>query len=62
MIKVKKGKKQKTDNANMITVAVNLKEYFEKYENKNINKKHKDMRKGMTGMSFDAYASPVTRT
>lgn len=46
----------------MITVAVNLKEYFEKYENKNINKKHKDMRKGMAGMSFDAYTSPVTRT
>ena len=43
----------------MITVAVNLKEYFEKYKNKNINKKHKGIKKGTAGMNFDAHAKRI---
>ena len=48
------------DNANLITVAVNLKEYFEKYKNKKINKKHKGIKKGTAGMSFDAHANRMS--
>ena len=43
----------------MITVAVNPKEYFEKYRNKNMNKKHKGIRECEVGMRFDAYASQI---
>ena len=44
----------------MITVAVNLKEYFEKYKNKKINKKHKGIKKVTAGMSFDAHANRMS--
>ena len=36
----------------MITIAGNHKEYFEKYKNKAINKKHKGMRKDTAGVTF----------
>ena len=45
-----------TDNGNLITIPVNPKEYFEKYKDKSINKKHKGMRIDIPGMSFDADA------
>ena len=32
---------QSIDNANIITIAVNPKEYFEKYRDKTVNKKQK---------------------
>ena len=41
----------------MITVEADLKEYFEKYKDKNFNKKQKGMRKNMLGMNFESYAS-----
>ena len=37
------------DNPNVCTIAVNPKEYFEKFKNKDINKKHKGVRKGTRG-------------
>ena len=43
----------------MITTTFNPKEYFEKYKNKNVNKKHKDMRKGAADMNFESYASRI---
>ena len=33
------------DNPNVCTIAVNPKEYFEKFKNRDINKKHKGVRK-----------------
>ena len=33
------------DNANIVTIAVNPKEYFEVFRNKAINKKHKGVKK-----------------
>ena len=36
---------------------INPKEYFEKYRDKRINKKHKALKKDTTGMDFEAYSS-----
>ena len=47
------------DNANICTIAVNPKEYFEKFKDKNVNKKHKGVRKNTKGMDFERYASRI---
>ena len=47
------------DNANICTIAVNPKEYFEKFKDKNINKKHKGVRKNTKGMDFERYANRI---
>lgn len=47
------------DNPTVITDAVNSKEYLEKYKDTDVNKKHKDMQKGTTGMDFDAYTRRI---
>ena len=44
---------------NIITIAINPKEYFEKYIDKSINKKHKGAKKGMPGMDFEAYSARI---
>ena len=48
------------DNANIVTIAVNQKEYFEKYKDKSINKKHKGLKKDTPGMHFEAYADRMS--
>ena len=47
------------ENTNMITIAVNPKEYFEKYKDKNINKKDKGMRKDAPGMTFESFTQRI---
>ena len=47
------------DNPNIYTVAVNPKEYFEKFKNRAINKKHKGVRRDTKGMDFERYASRI---
>ena len=47
------------DNANIITIAVNPKEYFEVFRNKAINKKHKGVKKSTPGMNFEAFAARI---
>ena len=49
------------DNPNVCTIAVNPKEYFEKFKNRDINKKHKGVRKGTRGMMFENYANRIKR-
>ena len=49
------------DNSNVCTIAVNPKEYFETFKNKDINKKHKGVRKGTRGMMFENYANRIKR-
>ena len=49
------------DNPNVCTIAVNPKEYLEKFKNKDINKKHKGVKKGTRGMSFENYANRIKR-
>ena len=48
------------DNANVVTIAVNPKEYFEVFRNKAINKKHKGVKKSTPGMYFEAFAGRIT--
>ena len=43
----------------MITLALNPKEYFEYFKSKNINKKHKGVKKGSLGMDFENYAERI---
>ena len=42
-----------------MTTAVNLKEYFGKFESENINKKYKSLRKGAKGMEFENYSKRI---
>ena len=49
------------DNPNVCTIAVNPKEYFEKFKNKDINKKHKGVKKETPGMMFENYANRIKR-
>ena len=66
MCKVRQLKKQvglyeieSIDNANLITISVNPKEYFEKYRDKIVNKKHKGLEKDTPGMNFEAYSQRI---
>ena len=47
------------DNANLVTIAVNPKEYIEIFKNKAINKKHKGVKKSTPGMNFESFASRI---
>ena len=47
------------DNPNICTLAVNPKEYFEKFKNRAINKKHKGVRRDTKGMDFERYANRI---
>ena len=38
------------DNANLCTIAINPKEYFEKFKDRKINKKHKRVRRDTLGI------------
>ena len=49
------------NNPNVCTIAVNPKEYLEKFKNKDTNKKHKGVRKGTRGMLFENYANRIKR-
>ena len=49
------------DNPNVCTIAVNLRKYFEKFKNKSVNKKHKGVKKGTSGMMFENYAQRIKR-
>ena len=44
-------------NLNILIISINPKEYFEKYRDKNINKKHKGLKRDIPGMDFEAYSS-----
>ena len=43
------------DNPNIYTIAINPKEYFEKFRNQQIDKKHKIIRRDTPGMNFESY-------
>ena len=47
---------ENADNANICAIAVNPKEYFEKFKNRSINKKHKGVRRDTPEMNFESYA------
>ena len=63
---VKKKKKKKgtyeienISNASIFTIAVNPKEYFEKFKNITLNKKHKGVRRDTKGINFKSYAERI---
>lgn len=45
------------DNPCYLRMACNPKEYFAMFENSEITKKHKGIKKGSSGMNFENYAS-----
>ena len=49
------------DNPNICTIAINPKEYFEKFKDRNINRKHKGVRRDAPGMCFKSHAARITR-
>ena len=46
-------------NQNICTIALNPKEYFEKFRNRKINKKHKGVGRDAPGMCFESYAMHI---
>ena len=44
------------DNPCILTLAVNPKDYLELFEDKNLNKKHKSVKKGSSGLGFKNFA------
>ena len=47
------------NNQNVYTITINPKEYFEKFKDRKINKKHKGVRKDTTDMNFESYAMRI---
>ena len=47
------------DNPCILTIACNPKEYFELFENSEINKKHKRITKGSSGTNFENYVNRI---
>ena len=47
------------ENQNICTIAINPKEYFEKFKDRKINKKHKGVRRDTPGMTFESYAARI---
>ena len=47
------------DDPCFITIAVNPKKYFEKFESENVNKEHKSLRKSAKGMEFEKYSRRI---
>ena len=48
------------NNANVITVALNPKEYYERFINHSGNKKHKGIKKLTPDMDFDSYSNRLS--
>ena len=48
------------DNANVITIALNPKEYYERFVNYSDNKKHKGIKKLTPDMDFDSYSNRLS--
>ena len=47
------------DNPCLLTIACNPKEYYELFENSEINKEHKETKKGSSAMNFENYAERI---
>ena len=48
------------DNANLCTIAIDPKEYFEKFKDRKINKKHKRVSRDTPSMTFESYAERIS--
>ena len=60
-IKIKKKKQvgfyevKNIESTNILTITIDPKEYFEKYKDFSINKKHEGLKKNTPEMDFEAY-------
>ena len=50
------------DNPNVVTIAVNPKEYLEIFRSKDLNKKHKGIKKSTPGMNFESFSTRIMDT
>ena len=50
------------DNPNVVTIAVNPKEYIEIFKSKDLNQKHKGIKKTTPGMNFESFATRIMDT
>ena len=50
---------EQIDNPCILTITANPKEYFEMFEDKSINKKHKEIKKGSTGLGFENFSHRI---
>ena len=50
---------ESTVNPCYLTITHNPKEYFERFEKRKINKKHRGIKKGSSGMNFENYSSRI---
>ena len=48
------------DNKNLCTIAINPKEYFERFKQRKIYQKHKGVRRDTPGMTFESYAKRIS--
>ena len=48
------------DKPNLITIALNPKEYYEQFIDHSDNKKHKGIKKSTPGMDFDSYSNRLS--
>ena len=48
------------DNANLCTIAINPKEYFEKFKDRKMKKKHKRVRHHTPGMTYESYVERIS--
>ena len=48
------------DKPNVITIALNPKEYYERFVAHSDNKKHKGLKKSTYGMDFDSYSNRLS--
>ena len=48
------------DKANIVTIALNPKEYYERFEDTADNKKHEGLHKSTPGMDFDPYSARLS--
>ena len=48
------------DKPNFVTIALNPKEYYERFINHSDNKKHKGLKKSTPDMDFDSYSSRLS--
>ena len=51
---------ENVDNANLSTVAIYPKDYFEKYKDRKIDKNHKGVRCDTPCMTFESYAERIS--
>ena len=47
------------DKPSFATIAVTPKEYYEFFEDNSFNKKHKDIKKGSSGMDFENFVHKI---